>query len=133
AKASTEASLKEHFVLEQIAEDESIDASPEDYDHELQLIAEQSGQSVRAVRAQFDKSGQMDALRNQIVERKVIELIAENAEVTEEPVDSSDDEAIAESFPVGHSIVGTKEESQIPEAKYEDNAPATTEPEPEKD
>ncbi|MEM6469092.1 MAG: trigger factor [Planctomycetota bacterium] len=133
AKASTEASLKEHFVLEQIAEEESIDASPEDYDQELELIAEQSGQSVRAVRAQFDKSGQMDALRNQIVERKVIELITAEAKVSEEPVKESSDDSIAESFPVEHSVVGTKDDSEIPEAKYEDNAPASTEPEQEKD
>ncbi|MEO1614840.1 MAG: trigger factor [Planctomycetota bacterium] len=133
ARSTTEASLKEHFVLEQIAEDETIDASPEDYEKELELIAEQSGQSIRAVRAQFDKSGQMDALRNQIVERKVIELITENAKVTEEEVSQDAQEDGAESFPISQSILGTKDESAIPEAKYEDNAPASTDSEKDKD
>ncbi len=39
------------------------------------LIAEQSGESARRVRARLEKQGLMDALRNQIIERKVIELV----------------------------------------------------------
>ncbi len=70
AKASTESALREHFVLEQIAEEQSIDAEPAEFENEIMLIASQSGQSVRATRARLEKSGQMDALRNQIVERK---------------------------------------------------------------
>ena len=39
------------------------------------LIAEQSGESPRRVRARLEKQGLMDSLRNQIIERKVIELV----------------------------------------------------------
>jgi len=70
--ASTARALKEHFILERIAEDQEIDASPEDYQAEIALIAAQSGESVRRVRARLDKGGLMDSLRNQIIERKVI-------------------------------------------------------------
>jgi trigger factor len=38
---STERALKEHFILEKIAEEEKIDAEPQDYDVEIQLIAYQ--------------------------------------------------------------------------------------------
>lgn len=117
AQASTEASLREHFILEQIAEDEKIDATPEDYEAELELIAEQSDMPVRRVRARLEKSGQMDALRNQIVERKVIEMIVNAAQVSDEPVSKGQDD---DEYAVYHSVLGTKETDSIPEAKYDD-------------
>ena len=99
-----------------------------DFETEMQLIAQQTGQSLRKTRARLEKTGQMDAIRNQIVERKVIELVVENAEVTEEEVSADDIDDQDDSFPVTHSVLGTKDDS-IPEAKYEDNSVpgATTE------
>ncbi|MEO1526082.1 MAG: trigger factor [Planctomycetota bacterium] len=133
ARASTEAALREHFVLEQIAEEESIDAETEDFEVEISLIAQQSGQSVRRTRARMEKSGQMDALRNQIVERKVIEAIVESADVTEEPVSNDAEDEGEASYPVTHSVLGTKDDSLIPEAKYEDNSVPGQNAETEKD
>lgn len=126
ARASTESALREHFVLEQIAEEESIDAESQDFEDEIELISKQSGQSQRRTRARLEKSGEMDSLRNQIVERKVVELIVEQAKVTEEEVSSDADDPNKGSFPVSHSALGNKDGSEIPEAKYEDNsAPGT--------
>ncbi|PAY19538.1 trigger factor [Rhodopirellula sp. SM50] len=122
ARASTETALREHFVLEQIAEEESIDAEPQEFESEIMLISQQSGQSLRATRARLEKTGQMDALRNQIVERKVIELVVENAKVTEEEISADMDDPTKDSYPVSHSVFGTKAESEIPNAKYEDNS-----------
>ena len=82
---TTARALKEHFILERIAEEEKIDAGEEDYEAEIRLIAAQSGESPRRVRARLEKSGSMDVLRNQIVERKVIELILEHATFKEVP------------------------------------------------
>lgn len=94
---STAQALKEHFILEKIAEIESIEDEQVDYDMEIALIASQSGQSPRRIRAQLEKSGEMDILRNQIIERKVISQIMENAQFTEVPFDfdaERDEEAI---------------------------------------
>ncbi|MEM8672056.1 MAG: trigger factor [Planctomycetota bacterium] len=132
AQASTEAALREHFILEQIAEEESVDADEGDYEAEVQLIAQQSDMPARRVRARLEKQGQMDALRNQIVERKVIEMIVEAAKVTEEKVEQKDGDDESE-FAVYHSVLATKEEGAIPEAKYEDNTPPGQEKETEKD
>ncbi len=77
---STRRALKEHFILERIAEDQEITDAPEDHDAEIALIASQSGESPRRVRAQIEKRGMQDALRNQIVERKVIERILGEAQ-----------------------------------------------------
>jgi trigger factor len=131
AQATTESALREHFILEQIAEEENVDADDSDYDAEIALIAQQSDTPERRVRARLEKQGQMDALRNQIVERKVIEMIVESAEVTEEPVEKKAGEEAGE-FAVYHSVLDTKDADIIPEAKYEDNTPAGAETDTEK-
>ncbi len=61
--------LKEHFILERIAEEEKIDAEPKDYEHEIAAIAKQEGcKAIRRVRLRLDKPVLMDATRNQIIE-----------------------------------------------------------------
>jgi len=91
--AATAQSLKEHFILEKIAEVESVVDTPEDYDVEIALIAAQSNSSPRRVRAQIEKAGEMDILRNQIIERKVINLISESATFKEVPFEMGQQDA----------------------------------------
>lgn len=95
--AGTATALKEHFILERIAEDEKFDVDEGDYDKEIFLIAAQSGESPRRVRAQLEKRGLMDVLRNQIIERKVLELVQSEAKFKDEPYEpqKSDTEAIS--------------------------------------
>jgi len=95
--ASTATALKEHFILERIAEEEKIDVDEGDYDKEIFLIAAQSGESPRRVRAQLEKRGLMDVLRNQIIERKVLEMVQSEAKFKDEPYEpeKTDTEAIS--------------------------------------
>ena len=88
---STEKALKEHFILERIAEDNDLDATPEDIEREILIIAMQQQTSPRAVRAQLEKRGDMDALRNQIIERQAIDLITEEANFTETDMPEDED------------------------------------------
>jgi trigger factor len=55
------------------------------------------GESPRRVRAQLEKRGLMDVLRNQIVERKVLELVQSQAKFKDEPYapEKSNTEAIS--------------------------------------
>jgi trigger factor len=110
---STAKALKEHFILERIAEEEKIDAESEDYDKEISLIAAQSGESARRVRARLEKGELMDALRNQVIERKVIELVLSHAKFKDVAfkLEGDQTEAIEQT-------AGGDEESQIPEAKH---------------
>lgn len=132
AQATTEAALREHFILEQIAEEQKIDADEADYEAEIALIAQQSDVPPRRVRARLEKQGQMDALRNQIVERKVIEMIVEAAKVTEEQVKNEAGDA-SDEFAVYHRVLASKDEDVIPQAKYDDSTPAGSEQEKDKD
>jgi trigger factor len=112
--AATARALKEHFILERIAEEEQIDATPEDYQDEVALIASQSGESPRRVRARLEKGGMMDALRNQIIERKVIDLVQSQArfkDVAYKP-EGLETEALDQ------AAGGEESESDIPEAKF---------------
>jgi trigger factor len=113
--ASTARALKEHFILERIAEDEEIDVNEEDYEAEIRLIASQSDESPRRVRARLEKSGSMDVLRNQIIERKVIERILAHATFKEVPykLERSDETAV-------DRAAGGGEQADIPEAKYDE-------------
>lgn len=121
---NTTRALKEHFILERIAEDEKIDAEPHDYDEEVRLIAEQTGGTARRVRAQLEKRNQMDALRNQIVERKTIELILQHATFKEVPYKLEGEQAEA----VDQSAGGGEESPAIPEAQFTDETPRPGEP-----
>jgi len=111
---TTETALKEHFILERLAEDFEIDAEPADYDREVELLAEQGNESPRRVRARLEKRGQMDSLRNQIIERKVIEMICDEAEFTDVPLQDKPDDVFAVDF----TLSGDHDSTEIPEAKH---------------
>ena len=117
AEAETQTALREHFVLEKIAEALSIEPADAEYDEEINMIAEQSDISPRQVRAKLERTGQMDALRNQILERTVINKITEAGKVTEitgESILKADPDEFAVEFlvaPVSQSL---------PEAKYDE-------------
>lgn len=119
ARESTINALREHFVLEKIAEDLEVEPAPEDYDKEIELIAEQSDSSPRRVRARLEKSGQMDAIRNQIIERQVIEKITEAGKVSDKE-DFSFLKGEPESADVDFAIAGDFDD--IPEAMHDEGA-----------
>jgi len=110
----TEKSLKEHFILEKIAEDQNVQDTPEDYEVEILRIAVQQQDSPRRVRAMIERSNQMDALRNMIIERKVIELITEKATFTAIPYKTNEESDVSI---VDHYLTG--EPSAIPQAKFD--------------
>lgn len=114
----TERLLKEHFILEKIAEDNNVEDEPEDYEIEILKLAAQRGESPRRVRAKLERTGQMDALRNMIIENKVIDLIKQHAEF--KPVPYEDAPQNDETETALNLFLGGEAESTIPEAKYEE-------------
>lgn len=114
AHAKTATLLKEHFILERIAEVEEIEDEPVDYELEIAKIAMQQGDSPRRVRSKLERTGQMDALRNMIIEQKVIGLITDGATFKGTPYDFGSDE---NTHSVNLFIGGRK--NSIPEAKYD--------------
>ncbi len=118
--ANTGTALKEHFILERIAEEESIDVGDGDYEREIFLMSLQSGESPRRVRAQLEKRGLMDVLRNQIVERKVLELVQSEAKFKDEKFEPPKNDVEGLSIAMG----GDAEIPELTEAKPDEDKKA---------
>ena len=109
--ASTARSLKEHFILEKIAEAENVSDTAADYESEIKAIASQSGESPRRVRASLERKGLMDVLRNQIIERKTIDLVTSQAKFQDMPFEFPKPDAEA----IDHAVCGVAAgEDEIP-------------------
>ncbi len=97
----TARALRSHFILERIAEEEGIEATEADVEEEILRLAAQTGETPRRVRARVEKSGNWDVLINQALERKVLDLITEHAEVVEVPPGEQEVEVEALAWAVG--------------------------------
>jgi trigger factor len=118
---NTAMALKEHFVLQKIAEEEKLDIDENDIDDEIELIAVQNNESPRRVRARFEKEDLMEALATQIVERKALDLILDSAAY--EDVEVGKEEGAART-------VGTMEEQAVPGAMHDPTKVAEEEEKP---
>jgi trigger factor len=119
--ASTAKALKEHFILERIAEDEKIASEEGDFEQEIFLIALQSGESPRRVRAQIEKLGLMDVLQNQIVERKVLERVQAEAKFTDQPYEPTKVDVEAISMAAGGDVEAIPAAEEAEESNEDQN------------
>lgn len=93
AISTTRQALKEHFVLDKIAEHEKIEVTPVDIDSEIHMMAIQRGENPRRVRARLVKTGIIENLEAQIRERKAVDVILKSAvfEDVKAPAKQDDD------------------------------------------
>jgi trigger factor len=84
---STALSLKEHFVLQKIAEVEKMEVSDDEIDAEIEAIAAQVGETPRRVRAQYEREDMIETLAAQLIERKALDLVLDTAEYEEFPME----------------------------------------------
>jgi trigger factor len=120
---STALALKEHFVLQKIAEVEKFELDDDEIEAEIEAIADQSGESPRRVRAQFEREDMIETLAAQLIERKALNLVLETAEyedftVTDEAGMSSS-EAQAVEGELKDTTAAPPEEAKPEEAKSE--------------
>jgi trigger factor len=92
---STAVALKEHFVLQKIAEIEKIDIDEDDIEDEISRIAEQQGDSPRRVRARLEKEDMMEALAAEMIESKTLDTILESAEYEDVPLKKDEQASVA--------------------------------------
>jgi trigger factor len=85
---STAMALKEHFVLQKIAEVEKIEVDDDDINDEIERLAEMENESPRRVRARLEKEDLLETLAAQIIERKALNLILDNAEYEDVQADA---------------------------------------------
>jgi trigger factor len=117
---STALALKEHFVLQKIAEVEKLEVKKEEIDAEIERLAAQYDEPPRRVRARLEKEEMMDALATELIERKALDLVLGSAEYEDVSLDATAEAAVA-----------TVEEQAVPgEMKDPTAAPAQAEEKP---
>jgi len=87
---TTALSLREHFVLQKIAENEKIDVEEDDLNDEIERLADQSGESPRRVRARLEKEDMLEALAAEMIERKALDLILDSATYDDVPLEQEE-------------------------------------------
>ncbi len=83
-KAQAEQDVRGSLLLDQIAADEKIDASQEEIEAEIQAIARTSQQPIEQVRSVLTKDGGERSIANRLRNRKALDLLVENARITDE-------------------------------------------------
>jgi trigger factor len=100
-KVQAEDDVRATMLLEHIAETENITISNEEVEAEIEALATASRQSIEQVRAALTKSGGERSIAHRLRNRKALDLLIENANITEaewtEPsTDSTADQKTAE-------------------------------------
>jgi trigger factor len=73
--------VKAELLLDRIATAEKIDATDEDIEKELELLAENSGESATALRARLTKQGSLDRMKSKLRSDKTIDWLYRNARI----------------------------------------------------
>jgi trigger factor len=73
--------VKAELLLDRIASAEKIDATDEDVDKELALLAENSGESATTLRARLTKQGSLDRMKSKLRSDKTIDWLYRNARI----------------------------------------------------
>jgi trigger factor len=83
-KGKAEEDVRSSLLLEHIAEEEKIDVSNEEIEAEIQALARRSQQSIEQVRSVLTKQGGERSIANRLRSSKALDLLVENARVTDE-------------------------------------------------
>jgi len=83
-KAQAEQDVRSSLLLEQIADEEKLEASKEEIEAEIQATARASQQPIEQVRSVLTKDGGERSIANRLRNRKALDLLVENARITDE-------------------------------------------------
>ncbi|MCB9555583.1 MAG: trigger factor [Deltaproteobacteria bacterium] len=102
ARGDAEETVQSMLLIEAIAKAEKVEVTDADITAKLEEIAEQRGQAVAKVRAEYEKEGRLLGIRAALREEKTLDLLMSKANiVVEEPSDNAEEsdntEADAES------------------------------------
>ncbi|HEV7744435.1 MAG TPA: trigger factor [Pyrinomonadaceae bacterium] len=82
-KVQAELDVRGSLLLDQVALDEQIEVSNEEIEAEIETIARSSQQPIEQVRSVLTKDGGERSIANRLRNRKALDLLVENAKVTE--------------------------------------------------
>lgn len=86
--------VRADLALRAVAAGENLDASDEEVDTEIDMIADQYGQKPAKVRKELERNDQIPAVRSDIRKSKAVEWLMENVEIVDAEGRSIDREAL---------------------------------------
>ncbi|MEK6299609.1 MAG: trigger factor [Acidobacteriota bacterium] len=81
-----EREVRGSFVLDRIAQAEKLDATDADVDQEISQLAQRAGVAEDVLKARLTKEGSLDSIREQVRNRKALDLVIDSAETRIEEV-----------------------------------------------
>jgi trigger factor len=81
------------FILDRVADAETIEVTTDEIDQEIERIAEGTDQPAASLRARLTKEGALDSIKEQVRTRKALDLIIASAELKIEEVKGPGEEA----------------------------------------
>jgi trigger factor len=75
------------LILSRISDAEKIEVSDEELDRELEQFAASTNQSIDVLRARLTKEGALDSIKEQVRNRKALDLVIASAEIRTEEVE----------------------------------------------
>jgi len=94
-KVQAEDDVRGSLLLERIAEEENLAVSDEEIETEIEALATASRQSKEQVRAALTKEGGERSIAGRLRNRKALDLLIENAKVTDEEWSEEKPEPVA--------------------------------------
>ncbi len=82
--------VKRYLMLEQIAEKESLEVSEEDLDKHLETMSERHSVDGARIRQILGRSGQLERIKSDLLDEKVLDLLIELAKVKDVEETTSD-------------------------------------------
>ncbi|HKG21063.1 MAG TPA: trigger factor, partial [Blastocatellia bacterium] len=82
-----EREVRGSFVLDKIAETEKVEVTEEELDQELERIAQSFGQEPSALRARLTKDGAIDSIKEQVRNRKALDIVIASADLKTEEIE----------------------------------------------
>ena len=101
-REAAERSAKVDLALRAVADAEQLECTDDDLDAELSEVAERVGESVAKVRAEFERGGNLAAVRSDVRKRKALDWLLERVEIVDEDghaIDRADLEVSTASAP----------------------------------
>jgi trigger factor len=99
-KETAEKAVRVDLGLRAVADAEHIECTDDDLDAEIAEVAQRVGETTARVRQEFERGGQLAAVRSDVRKRKALDWLLERVEIVDEqgqPIDRSELEITPES------------------------------------
>ena len=83
-REAAETSAKVDLALRAVADAEELECTDDDIDDELADVAERVGEPVARVREEFERGGNLSAVRSDVRKRKALDWLLERVEIVDE-------------------------------------------------